>query len=104
VPQPEGGPPVRMASSPGPLENPVRAAVVLPGNDGGGPDDRWTLEIVPIGGFAPTWRAPLLALVLSVSALLGGLLLVLLLNRQRQAWLLREIKARAAFGGGGTGA
>ncbi|KAI8468844.1 MAG: hypothetical protein J3K34DRAFT_515195 [Monoraphidium minutum] len=94
VPQPEGGPPLRIPAAGPPLASPVAAAVTVPGGSERDPTPggRWRLELAPRGGWAPRWRAPLLALVLVVSAALGALLLGRLVNRQQQAWLLKELK------------
>lgn len=104
VPQPQGGPTIRMSPSAAPLKDPVSAVIALPANDGSAADDTWTLSLAPAAGWVPAWRAPLLALVVVVSFMLGLLLLGLMVNRQQQIWLLKQLKVRMPCQNGVHGA
>ena len=88
VPQPSG-PPVSITNAAGvAAKAPVMAYVSAPAIS------RWSLHLVPVGGWAPPWRDGLLALVAFLSVAFGALLLGLLVNRHEQALLLRDLQVR----------
>jgi hypothetical protein len=85
APQPETSEPVVIAASPTKPVDPVRAEVEVPNN-------QWTLLVAPSQGWVPSWRNPMLATVIIVSVLFGGLVLATLVSRHLQLWLLKETK------------
>lgn len=65
--------------------DPVVAEVEVPNN-------QWTLLVAPVQGWVPSWRNPMLATVIIISVLMGGLVLATLVSRHLQLWLLKETK------------
>lgn len=59
---------------------PVTASVHLP-------QSTWVLGVSPEHGWVPVWRAPILAVVVVVSALMSLLLGAILVSSKLQAWL-----------------
>lgn len=43
----------------------------------------------------PSWRSPMLATVIVISLLIGGLVMATLVSRHLQLWLLKETKVCA---------
>ena len=65
--------------------DPVSATVEVPNN-------QWTLLVAPHQGWVPSWRSPMLATVIIISVLMGGLMMATLVSRHLQLWLLKETK------------
>jgi hypothetical protein len=75
------------------LYDPVTAIVEVPNNE-------WTLLAAPRQGWVPSWRSPMLATVIIISAIFGGLVMATLVSRHLQLWLLKETKVSAAAAAG----
>ncbi|PNW79397.1 hypothetical protein CHLRE_09g413400v5 [Chlamydomonas reinhardtii] len=71
------------------LANPVVTKVVLPNVE-------WTLYVTRTEGWVPSWRAPLIAMVVIVSVVLSMLVFVVVVSRVQQRRLLREVVRAAA--------
>ena len=85
APQPDTPEVMIIAASPHKPVDPVVAKVEVPNNE-------WTLLVAPTHGWVPSWRNPMLATVIIISALFGGLVLATLVSRHLQLWLLKETK------------
>lgn len=85
APQPETSDLLMIAASPSKPVDPVVAKVEVPNNE-------WTLLVSPMHGWIPSWRNPMLATVIIISVLFGGLVLATLVSRHLQLWLLKETK------------
>lgn len=81
-----------VAETPMPPVAPVRATVHAV-------NAKWTLLVAPTNGWVPSWRKPMLALVIVICIVMGVMLLRILVSRHQQAWLLAELKV----GGGALG-
>ena len=86
APQPGGGV-LTISESSQPPERPVAAAVRTLSSD-------WTLLVAPAAGWVPSWRDPLLAMVIVICVAIGLMLTGLLVNRRQQKWLLAELRVR----------
>lgn len=84
APQPDSAPIMIAASSTLPAD-PVLATGDVPNN-------QWTLLVAPRQGWVPSWRNPMLATVIILSVLFGGLVMATLISRHLQLWLLKETK------------
>jgi hypothetical protein len=91
APQPDQQKPMMIAASPQKPQDPVTAVVDVPNN-------QWTLLVGPCqGAREPTWRTPMLATVIVLSFVIGGLVLATLVSRHLQLWLLQATKVRGFF-------
>ena len=66
------------------------------------PHSNWTLVVQPAAGWVPSWRDPMLAMVVIASAAIGLLVAAVLVSRHQQAWLLKEMKVGGGPLGGGV--
>ena len=66
------------------------------------PHSNWTLVVQPAAGWVPSWRDPMLAMVVIASAAIGLLVAAVLVSRHQQAWLLKEMKLGGGPLGGGV--
>lgn len=92
APQPDFKEPIMIATSGHVLYDPVTAFVEVPNN-------QWTLLVAPRQGWVPSWRSPMLATVIIISAIFGGLVMATLVSRHLQLWLLKETKASSGAAG-----
>ncbi|KAG2426117.1 hypothetical protein HYH02_014872 [Chlamydomonas schloesseri] len=70
------------------LADPVLTLVTLPNVE-------WTLYVTRTDGWVPSWRAPLIAMVVIVSVVLSILVFVVVVSRVQQRRLLREVVTAA---------
>ncbi|KAG2431465.1 hypothetical protein HXX76_009480 [Chlamydomonas incerta] len=70
------------------LVDPVVTLVALPNVE-------WTLYVTRTDGWVPSWRAPLIAMVVIVSVVLSALVFVVVVSRVQQRRLLREVVTAA---------
>lgn len=75
----DSGPLVIAVSNPAP-QDVVATQVRVPGG-------HWILEVSPMAGWVPVWRAPIIAVVVLVSCLIGLLLGAILVSSRLQNWL-----------------
>ncbi|GLI63679.1 hypothetical protein VaNZ11_006717 [Volvox africanus] len=66
------------------LPDPVIVKVPLPNVE-------WTLYVSRTGGWVPSWKAPLIAMVVIISLILSLLVFVVLVSRVQQRRLLRDV-------------
>lgn len=78
-------PPSDLRSPSDDLRSPVGADIAAPHN-------RWRVEIAPRAGWVPAWHAPMLAVVVVVSSLIGLLVCAILVSRRRLIWVISELK------------
>ncbi|GLC58980.1 hypothetical protein PLESTB_001429200 [Pleodorina starrii] len=80
----EGTRPLIYYNLPEALRDPVIVKVPLPNVE-------WTLYVCRTGGWVPSWRAPLIAMVVVLSLVLSLLVFAVLVSRVQQRMLLRDV-------------
>ena len=79
-----------VARSDTPPADPVSSVALVPNGE-------WYLLVSNGMGWVPSWRDPMLAVVVLISALIGLLVGAVQVSRQMQKWLIKEMKVRGGW-------